>query len=344
MAKRHDGWRLGSLAQLLGGELVGDPDILILRPGLSHTTDAQAITFATDAAFLATAEQSSAAAVLVPVSATSSKPHIKVASPRAAFGHFLAIYRRDIPLAAGIHSTAIVASTATVDPSASVGAYAVVEDGARIGPKCHVHPFCYVGEDCVLDESVTLYPHVTLIQDVRIGAHSTVHSGTVLGADGFGYVWNGTSQQKVPQVGGVSIGSHVEIGALTAVDRAVAGDTEIGDDVKLDNFVQVAHNVRIGAHTVIASHVGVSGSVHIGHNVTVAGQCGFRDGVSIADNVILLGRSGVTKSITEPGTYAGYPVTPALDSHRSTKIVEKLPDLIKRIRQLEAKVAELEGK
>ncbi len=344
MEKEHNGWTLGELAEILNGELVGDPAIVILRPARSETSDPQSIVFAEDSKFLENAEASAAAAVLISRGMTATKAHVKVDSPKIAFWTFLAMCRREIPLGVGVHESAVISPSAKVDAAARVGAYVVVEAGATVAKGARIHPFCYVGDNCHVGPDAVLYPHVVLMQDVHVAERTIIHSGTVVGADGFGFVWDGHVQRKIPQVGGVTIGADVEIGALTAVDRAIAGNTIVSDGVKLDNFVQVAHNAQIGEHSVIAGQVGIAGSTKLGKRVTIGGQAGLRDGISLGDDVAITGGSAVYDSIEVPGVYGGNPTVSGMAAHRIATTTKRLPEMLSRLRKLEARIAELESK
>jgi UDP-3-O-[3-hydroxymyristoyl] glucosamine N-acyltransferase len=345
LAQEPLSWTLSEIAEIVGGELHGPPDLKIGRPVPAGYDDSNGITFAESAKYLAAVESSSAAAVIVGLNEVDcTKPHIRCRSPREAFGRLLAIAWRELPLEEGIHPAAIVSPNATVERTARIGAYAVVESGAIIGADARVYPFCYVGEQCRLGTGSKLYPNVVLYRDVWIGERSIVHSGAVIGADGFGYFWDGTRHRKVPQVGGVRIGDDCEIGALTAVDRATAGETQIGNGTKIDNLVQIAHNVEIGSDTVVAGQTGISGSSRIGSRVTMGGNVGVSDHVSITDDVVLGARTGVAKDINEPGQYWGSPAQEAKDGIRAALLTSKLPEIVDRIRRLEKEIAELRAK
>lgn len=332
-------WTLGELAQTFGGELKGPADMVIRRPAPSHDMSADGLSFAESEAYLATAERAGIGAVLVSRELREPAiPHIRVDHPRAAFGQFLAMVQRPLPLDASVHPTAVVSPEASLGEGVSVGPYAIIERGAVLGNGAKVYPHCYVGENCHVGAGSILYPHVTLYQDVVLGDQCIIHSGTVLGADGFGYVWTGKNHHKVPQVGGVEIGDRVEIGSNTSIDRATAGNTKIGSGTKIDNLVQVGHNVKIGKDTVIAGMAGVPGSVTIGDRVTVGGAVVMNDHITICDDVVLGGRSGVDRDITEPGQYFGTPARPVMEALRAFSLLPKLPDMMSRIRQLEKKV------
>jgi len=332
---------LASLATALGGVAEGPSDLPLDHPVSAGDDDPLGVTFAENEQYLARAEASEVGAVIVSRSLrASSKPLIRVENPRMAFGMLLGMSVRALPLNSGVHSTAVVCGS--VDGDASVGAYCVIEAGARVGPRCKIYPFCYVGADCVLEADVVLYPHVVLYRDVTIGARSVIHSGAVLGSDGFGYVWNGKERVKVPQAGRVVVGAKVEIGANSTVDRATAGATSVGDGSKIDNLVQIAHNVSVGEHAAIAAHTGISGSSKIGDRVTMGGNVGIADHVTIASDVVLGARAGVASDITEPGGYLGAPAMPGAEAKRAMLLAMKLPEMLSRIRELEKRVQELE--
>lgn len=271
------------------------------------------------------------------------KPAILVSSPRMAFFKLLALAERPAALSDGIHQTAIVDPSAVVSPTAKVGPYAVIEADCEIGDATQVFPFSYVGPRCKIGSKCRIMPNAVLVQDVTIGDNSIVHSGAVLGADGFGFVWNGSHQVKIPQVGGVLIGGHVEIGANTTIDRATSGQTEVSNGVKLDDLVHVGHNSKIGAHTVLAGQVGMSGSVTLGERVVAGGQVAFADHVTVADDVVLAGRTGLMSDLKESGEYFGVPATPLKQALRLLALQRKLPELADRIKRLEAELESLKS-
>lgn len=341
-------WTLGEIAEILGGTLDGSANVSISRPVPAGSNDPHGITFAESAEYLQRIGDSTVGAVLVPRGAPKlAVATIAVDSPRASFGRLLAMYQRPLPISPGIHPTAIVSPEAQVAPTASIGAYTVIEAGAVIGERTRIYPFAYIGESCVLGSDVTIFPHAVLYQSIQIGDHSIVHAGAVLGADGFGFVWDSPQRNKrikVPQVGGVVIGPFAEIGALTAVDRATAGDTLLEAGVKLDNLVQIGHNSTIGEHTVIAGQTAVGGSATVGKRNEIGGQVAVSDHVKMGDDIYLAGRTGVPKDLLEPGVYWGLPATPIVTAKRVNSLTYKLPELNRRLKELEAKLAELEEK
>lgn len=336
MATEVSGWTLGELAQMLGGEIEGPSDLRVVRPVPADSEDSQGLAFAESETYLARVAAGGAGAVLAPKGSPSTgKPTIFVDRPREAFGRFLAMCARPLPLNAGIHPTAIVDPSATVAESAQIGPYAVVERGAVIGERARVYAHCYVGENCRIGDRTVLFPRVVLYQDVTVGARGILHSGVVLGADGFGFIWDGTRQVKIPQVGGVILGDDVEIGANTTIDRAMSGATSIGNDTKIDNLVQVGHNTSIGSHTVIAGMTGISGSCHVGDRVSIAGMVAIPDHIDIADDIVLAGRSAVMNDLPEKGTYFGMPARPLSEAMRNLMLYTKLPELFRRVKKLE---------
>jgi UDP-3-O-[3-hydroxymyristoyl] glucosamine N-acyltransferase len=334
-------WTLGELAAMFQGTVSGPADLPIDRPVSADTPDPRGIAFAESDKYLDRAEEAHVGAVLLNRDLRETAlPAIRVDDPRTAFFMLLKMSERPLPIGAGVHPTAVVADGASIDPTASVGAYVVIEGGVEIGPDAKVFPFCYVGENCKIGAKTILYPHVTLYRDVSIGEECILHSGTVAGADGFGFVWDGRQRLKVPQIGSVRIGGKVEIGANTTVDRATAGETTIGDGTKIDNLVQVAHNGRIGEHTVIAGCTGLAGSVEIGDRCVIGGMVGFRDHVSLGDDVFVAGMSGIEKDLPGPGQYFGVPALPGLEAMRIFKATQRLPEILSRLRELEKKVGE----
>lgn len=332
-------WTLGEIASLLQGDLSGPADLPIDRPVPADMNEPMGIAFAESEKYLDRAELSSVGALLLnrDIRATT-KPSIRVDDPRTAFFMLLKMSEKSLPAEVGIHPTAVVSPDAFVDPTASVGAFVVLEKGSSVGPGAQVFPFCYVGENCKIGAKTILYPRVTLYQDVTIGEETILHSGVVVGADGFGFIWDGRKRLKVPQVGSVVLGDQIEIGANTTIDRATVGETSIGSGTKIDNLVQVAHNDQIGEHVVIAGCTAVAGSVRIGDRCVIGGMVGFRDHVEIGDDVSVAAMSGIEKDLEGPGQYFGVPALPVMEAMRIYKLHQRLPELLSRIRDLEKKV------
>lgn len=263
------------------------------------------------------------------------------ANPYMDFGRALALFAKPqgwfsgVSEQAFVHLDAVLGEGVTVYPFACIGPRAVIE--ARTA----IFPGCYVGEDCTVGEGSVLYPNVTLMAGTRLGRGCIVHAGVVLGADGFGFARTPLGIQKIPQIGAVSVGDNVEIGANAAVDRAVMGATRVGKGTKIDNLVQVGHNVSIGEECFIVSQVGISGSTRIGDKTTLAGQAGIAGHLAIGNNVTVGPQSGVAKDIPDNTTCGGSPCVEGRTFMRTLAVMPKLPDMYARLRQLESQVVEL---
>ncbi len=338
------GWTLAQLGELLQAEVRGPAELILKRPVPAGSNDPHGVTFADSKRYLDKVLLSRVGAVIVSRGTPEiDKPALVCESPRKAYFVLLSLAERQRTFVPGIHEQAIVDPGASVHASASVGALVIVEEDVVIEADARILPFCYIGPGCRIGKGATLMPGAVLVQDVTLGAGAFVHSGAVLGADGFGFVWDGSRQVKIPQVGGVCVGDQVEIGANTAIDRATSGLTVVADDVKIDNLVQIGHNSTIGAHTVIAGQVGVSGSVTIGERAIIGGQAAFADHVSVGNDVALAGRAGVIGDLPDPGQYFGLPVLPVKQAMRILAVQNRLPELLSRIRDLEKEVARLKG-
>jgi UDP-3-O-[3-hydroxymyristoyl] glucosamine N-acyltransferase len=303
------------------------------------------ISFVTDLRYAAAARTSRAGAFLAPPGVSGlPAPVLRIAAPRLALIDLIGLFHPAASPAPGLHRTAVVAADARVAPTAFVGALTVIEAGAEIGAGARLHPLVYVGLGAVVGEDTVLYPHVVIREGVRLGRRVIVHSGAVIGADGFGYAFDGARHRKIPQVGGVRIEDDVEIGANTTIDRATLGETVVGQGTKIDNLVQVGHNVEIGEHTVIAGQAGISGSCRIGRGVVMGGQVGLADHVTIGDGVLLAAQSGVHVDIAAGERVFGSPALPLTESKRVILATRRLPELVRRLRTLERRLARLEGK
>ncbi len=328
---------------MLGGRLDGPGDLELDGVTAADLGNPRGIAFAESAAYVTAAKAAGVGALLVTNDLDpAGLPAIRVPSPRQAFFMLLHRARRPWPIEAGIHPTAVVHPTAEIDPEAMIGAYAVVEQYAKVSRGAKVYPFAYIGEACAVGAEAQVGPHAVLMQAVSLGDRVVIQPGAVLGADGFGFIWSGTAQVKIPQVGRVVVENDAEIGALTAIDRATAGETRIGSGVKLDNLIQVGHNSSIGDHTVIAALTGISGSTKIGARVVMGGQCATVDHVSVPDDTALAGRSAVVHSLTEPGEYFGAPAQPVKEGMRNMLLQSKLADLFSRFRKVEKRVQALD--
>jgi UDP-3-O-[3-hydroxymyristoyl] glucosamine N-acyltransferase len=331
---------LGELAVRFGCELRGDPDTLI--DGIAALADARerAISFLAHSRYRRQLAHTRAAAVILEAAVAAECPVAALVceNPYATYARMAAWLHPLPPIVAGVHASAIIGAGARIDPSAHVGAFAVIGAGAAIGARAFIGPHCIVAAGASVAEDARLVARVTLGERVTLGARALVHAGAVLGSDGFGFAPERGAWVKVPQLGGVIVGADVEIGANTTIDRGAIGNTVIEDGVKLDNQIQIGHNVRIGAHSVLAACVGVSGSVTLGRHCMVGGAVGFAGHLSVCDEVTITGYSLVSHSITRPGVYSSGIPTEEAGAWR--RIVGRL----KRIDTWSARLAAVERK
>ena len=334
---------LRELAQLSGGEASGDDVLIAGIAGIDEAGPNQ-ITFAISP-HIAKAARSKAGAVIIPAGTENfAKPAIRVTNPRLAFSCLLALFNPPPAVERIVHPTAIVGQNVTISPEAAVMAYAVIGDGVAIGRGSLVYPHVYIGEGSVIGEDCLIYPRVTLRERTMLGNRVIIQSGAVLGGDGFGFITVDGEHLKVPQVGNVVIEDDVEIGALSAVDRATIFSTIVKRGTKIDNFVHIAHNDVIGEHCLIAAMTGISGSVTVGHHVTMAGQTGTTGHINIGDNSVFIARAGITKDAPANSFCAGVPARPHQEWSREQVAVHKLPEALKKIRELEKRLELLEKK
>ncbi len=333
---------LREIAALVDGEVLGTGDPAIT--GVTNIEDAgpDDITFAVPP-HLDKAAASQAAAVIVPEDIVSyPKPAIRVANPRIAFTKVLELFTPPAVVTRGVHPSAIIGCGVRLGANVAVMACAVIADNAVIGDNVVLYPHTYIGEGATVGNDSVLYPGVTVYAGCRIGARAIVHSGAVIGSDGFGFVTFDGRHHKVPQVGNVVIEDDVEIGANTTIDRATTGSTIVRRGTKIDNLVHIAHNVTVGENCFLVAFTGIAGSTKIGNNVIFAGQSGSVGHITIGDNCIFAGKSGATSDVPANSFYAGFPARPHKEWLRAEAAVRKLPDLVKKVKQLEARIAELE--
>ncbi|HZR17602.1 MAG TPA: UDP-3-O-(3-hydroxymyristoyl)glucosamine N-acyltransferase [Verrucomicrobiae bacterium] len=328
------------IAKHLGGEVIGDPALLLKGFAPADRAQPGDLTFAENESYFARAEQSAAAAIIVDGAFTSTrKVLLRVPNARIAFAKVLPLFFPEPAFAAGIHPTAVVASTAAVDPSAHIGPYCVVGEGVRVGPRSVLQGGNFVGQQCVLGEEVRLFPNVTLYPCSELGNRVRIHSGTVVGSDGFGYVQDEGIHRKVPQIGCVIIRDDVEIGANVTIDRGALGPTVIGRGTKIDNLVQIAHNVTIGEHCLVVSQAGIAGSSKLGNFVVLAGQVGIAGHLKIGNHVSVAAQSGVMRSIPDGEKWLWSPAQPDRQAKRQMIALQQLPDLLRRFNELEKALA-----
>jgi len=341
---QRQGFTLGQLAQALGATLEGDPRRLVTGVAPLESAGPHEVSFLTNARYTEAAKASRAGAFVAGTDAAGlPAPVLRVRAPQQALVDLLNLFHPPSPVVPGVHPTAVVAADARIDATAAVGAHAVVEADARIGARVHVGALAYVGAGVEIGEDCALGPHVALLAGVRLGRRVVVHPGAVIGADGFGFAFDGAQHRKVPQTGGVLIEDDVEIGANTTIDRATFGDTIVRRGTKIDNLVQIGHNVEVGEHSILVAQVGVSGSSRLGRGVVLAGQVGIADHVTVGDGVLVGAQGGVPSSLEAGGKFLGTPARPMLEAKRIMAAETRLPELLRRVRALERALEALTG-
>jgi UDP-3-O-[3-hydroxymyristoyl] glucosamine N-acyltransferase len=338
--------RLADVVTALGGELSGDPQLVIDRIGTLESATPSTLSFLSQPKYQAQLATTRAGCVIVAPSmhsaAVARGAVIVTPDPYLYFARLTQWWvRRTRPaISQGIHPSAVVDPAAALDRGVAVGALAVIEAGAVISEGAVIGAQCFVGRGARIGESTRLAPHVTVGFDCVLGARCIVHSGVVIGADGFGFAPTEGRWEKIEQLGAVRIGDDVEIGANTCIDRGALDDTVIGDGVKLDNLIQIAHNVRIGAHTVMAGCVGVAGSAVIGAHCMIGGSAGIVGHIEVADNVTISAATIVTRSIAKPGLYSGvFPFDDNASWEKNAATLRQLHKLRERLRALEKRQA-----
>ena len=336
---------LSKIAELVKGNLSGNPDMKI--NSLARIEEAQAgdLTFLYLSAYDKFFESTSASAILVKPGFNKSRndiSYIEVEEPEKAFTSLIMKFFSQPASLVSVDKTAFVHQTSKVGENLSLGKNVVISSNCVIGNNVKIFHNTVLMENIEVGDDTIIYPNVSIREDCKIGKRVIIHAGAVIGADGFGYQKDDKGvYNKIPQIGNVVIEDDVEIGANTTIDRAALGSTVIQKGAKIDNLVQIAHNVSVGNNTVMSAQSGVSGSVKIGKNVIVAGQVGIAGHLEITDNVILMAQSGVPKTISKPGLYFGYPAKEA----KKAKVLEahfrNFPEYVERIKNLEAEIDKL---
>ena len=335
---------LGALAAALGASLDGDPAHVVTGVAPLDIAGPDDVSFLTDSRYRDAARASRAGALLTSRETESLGPAmLRVDQPQQVLVRLLTLFHPRPPVTAGIHATAVVAKEARVDATAAIGPLAVVGAGARIGARVRIHPLACVAPDVEVGEDSEIHSGVVLAERVRLGRRVIVHAGAVIGSDGFGYLFDGGAHQKIPQVGTVVIEDDVEIGANVAIDRATLGVTVVRRGTKIDNLVQVGHNVDIGEHSILVAQVGISGSSRLGRGVVLGGQVGVADHVRVGDGAMVGAQSGLHRDVEAGAKLLGSPAHPIVHAKRIYLTQAQLPDLARKVRELERRIARLEG-
>jgi UDP-3-O-[3-hydroxymyristoyl] glucosamine N-acyltransferase len=330
---------LGEVARLVGGELRGDPNVVIERVAALEDAEPGSLTFYADKRHVARLASLRATAVLVDGSAPAiACATIVVPHPYVAFVQVVAALHPPRRPAAGIHPTAVIASTAELGPGAAIGPWVVIGERSRIGRNAVLHAGVVVYDEVMIGDDFTAHAHAVIREGCRLGHRVVLHAGAVVGSDGFGYLPLPTGPQAIPQVGGVVLEDDVEIGANTTVDRAALGDTVVGRGTKIDNLVIVAHGCRIGAGSLLAAQVGLAGGTVVGDGVMLGGQVGSAGHLTIGDGARVAAKSGISSDLEAGGTYGGIPAVDIGAWRRMASGWLRLGELLRRVRRLERRL------
>jgi len=335
--------KLADIAARIEGRLSGNGETEIR--GIAAIGEAQEgdITFLLNRSFERQLPQCRASAYVVGQDADQrlliGRNFVVVANPDLAQAIAAELFEAPRTFDKGINGGAHVAKTASVSPEASILPYAYIDEGAVIRKNVVVYPFCFVGREVVVGEDSVIYPNVSIYDRTIIGKRVIIHAGAVLGSDGFSYVWDGRRHRKKPQLGVLVIEDDVEIGANTCIDRGALHRTVVEKGTKIDNLVQIAHNVSVGENSVMAAQVGIAGSVSLGKHVVLGGKVGIADHVTVGDNVMAAGGTGITKSVKANSIVGGNPHMAQRDWLRMQAYLKRLPDLFERMRNVEARLS-----
>lgn len=326
---------LGEIADFVGGDFNGARDVRVNGVAPLFEATPQQVSFLANPKYAEHLQSSSAAAVLVAPGTTGGDPlrQIRVGNPYFAMARVVTRWFAERPKPLGISPLASIARTATVGANVAVGPFVTIADNVTIGDNVTIFQSVSIENGSVIGDDTLIYPHVAVYDGTRIGRRCIIHSGVVIGSDGYGFAYEGGRHHKIPQIGIVEIGDDVEIGAGTTIDRAALGATVIGEGTKIDNLVQIGHNVKIGKHCLLVSQVGIAGSTELGDGVVVAGQSGFSGHLKIGSGVQVAAKSAVLDDVP-PGTKVrGNPAIPSRDFLRREVLLRRLPELFRRLRE-----------
>lgn len=332
------------IAERLQGEVLGDGSVEVTGIAPADCARPGDLTFAEKESYFAAAEQSQATAILVPAGFTSSKKVLlRVASPRVAVARLMPLFFPPDQHPPGVHPGATIAASAQIDPTAHIGPDCVVGERVKIGARSVLMGGNQLGRDSKLGDDSCLYPNVVIYPQSQIGSRVAIHAGTVIGSDGYGYVLDEGRHRKMLQVGNVIIHDDVEIGANAAIDRGALGSTVIGQGTKIDNLVHIAHNVVIGRHCLVMGQVGFAGSTQLGDYCVIASQSGIAGHLKLGHQATVGAKSGVMRDIPDKATVLGIPAAPDRQTKRQWIAVQQLPEMNRRLRDLEKQVEELKA-
>ncbi|MDT8428647.1 MAG: UDP-3-O-(3-hydroxymyristoyl)glucosamine N-acyltransferase [Pseudomonadales bacterium] len=337
--KQRRVYTAGELARKLGLELQGDADVQVNGLATLRTAGPGKLSFLSSPSYVSHLSACQASIVIIHPDQAHLSPCTSLLSsaPYVSYAHASQLFQIDNQTATdGVHASAVISPDADIAPGVSIGANAVIEEGVRIGSDSYIGPGVYIGSDCIIGNNCRIYANASIYHSVVLGARVIIHSGAVIGADGFGFAFDGKQFVKISQLGGVNIGNDVEIGAGSTIDRGSLDDTLIAEGVKIDNQVQIAHNCRIGKHTIICGCVGIAGSTHIGAYCTLGGGVGIVGHIKLCDRVVVSGMSLVSKSINKPGMYSsGTRLMASAEWKKNIVRLGQLNQMSKRLQELE---------
>ena len=337
--------KLKELANILGAELTESVDLEINGVAGVHEAGEGQMTFITGEQYLKDLERSRASAALAPLETPAMHlPLLRLKNPKLAFAKAIELFHVKPYRAIGISEKASIGANVVIGADPSIHPFAVLADDAKLGDRVTVHPGVSIGSGSVVDDDCVIHANVSIGEKIRIGKRVMIHAGAVLGSDGFGFVTDNGLHHKIPQVGGVIIEDDVEIGSNCTIDRATLGNTVIKKGTKIDNQSQVAHNVQIGEHCLIAAQAGIAGSSTLGNYVVFGGRVGVADHISVGDRAMVGGGSGITRDVEAGQILVGYYAMPIRDWLKVQSLLPKLPELKKRISDLEKQIKELHNR
>lgn len=337
MSQNRPSYTLSELASELDVELRGNGDVAINDVAAIEDARSGDISFVANKVYLKYIESTSASALILATSAPEAAiPTLRHTNPYLKFAQVIDLLYPDLPLIeTGIHKAAVVEDGAAVDSSAGVGAFCHIRSGSSIGRNSQLISSVFVGKNVTIEDNCLIYPGVKIMDDCRIGSNVIIHSSTVIGSDGFGFAPTDSGLKKIKQIGHVVVEDQVEIGSNVSIDRGSLGPTRIGRGTKIDNLVQIAHNVETGENCIIVALVGISGSTKLGNGVVLGGQVGSVGHITIGDNAQVAAQSGIKDNLEANKKYFGTPAREFMDAARIEAALNKLPELLKRVRKLE---------
>lgn len=337
---------LKEIVKIVGGEIIGDDSAVITGVCGIEEAERGDITFVANPKYAPLINTTGASAIITSREIESApKPIIRTDNPSLAFTRIVELIASSNTMhPKGIHKSAVLGEGVKLGKDISLGPYVVVEDNVSIADGSVIYSGSFIGHDTSIGKNVVIYPNVSIRENITVGDRVVIHSGAVIGSDGFGFVKVKDVHYKIPQRGVVVIEDDVEIGANVAIDRARFDKTVIGAGTKIDNLVQIAHNVTVGRNSLIVSQAGISGSTHIGDNVTIAGQAGLVGHITVGDEAIIAAQAGVTKSVRPKAMVSGYPAKPHREAKRVNACIQMLPRLFGTVKELRKKIEELEKK